>query len=61
MTTEPFDQRRAWLDDLLSKPHLWPAQVQIVKLLAAELAIPVTFYRLSLNDPGAGWKVSDQQ
>lgn len=51
-----FDQRRAWLDELMSRPHLWPGQVETVKLLAQELGVEVRFYQLDLNEPAKGWR-----
>ena len=56
MTEEQFDQRRAWLDELLAKAHLWPAQVAVVKMLAQEMGVEVRFYRLELNEPAKGWR-----
>lgn len=56
MTETQFDQRRAWLDELLAKRHLWPAQEQIVLTLAAELGVEVKLYRLELNRYGKGWQ-----
>lgn len=50
MTQAEFDQRRAYLDELLSLPHLWPAQVAQVQGLAAELGIEVVIY-----DKQADW------
>lgn len=51
-----FNQRRAWLDELLSLQHLWPAQVAVVKMLAQEMGVEVRFYRLELNEPAKGWR-----
>lgn len=44
MLGQQFDQRRAWLDQLMSLPHLWPGQVEAVRVLAAELGINVRIY-----------------
>ena len=41
MTPAEFDQRRAWLDELLRLPHLWPWQVVQVMALAEELGVQV--------------------
>lgn len=56
MANTTFDQRRAWLDDLLSRPHLWPSQVETVKLLAAELSVELRLFQLDLNNTQAGWR-----
>ena len=41
-TADPeFDQRRAYLDELLSLPHLWPEQVAMVRSLADEKGVRV--------------------
>ena len=50
MTPADFDQRRAWLDELLSLPHLWPWQVVQVQALAEELGVEVVIY-----DRAADW------
>jgi hypothetical protein len=55
-TTTAFDQRRAWLDELLAKPHLWPSQVAVLKLLAAELGVEVHIYDLELSWNGGRWR-----
>lgn len=39
-----FDQRRAWLDELLARRHLWPEQVAMVRSLAEELGVQVVIY-----------------
>ena len=57
MTETHFDQRRAWLDELMARPHLWPAQVEIVRRLAEELGVEVRFWRLDLNKPEKGWQI----
>jgi len=51
-----IDQRRTWLDDLLNRPHLWPSQVETVKLLAAELSVELRLFQLDLNNTQAGWR-----
>ena len=56
MTETQFDQRRAWLDELLAKRHLWPSQVAIVKMLAEELDIEVRFFQMEMNEPAKGWR-----
>jgi len=38
------DQRRAWLDELLAKRHLWPSQVTVVRMLAAELGVEIEIW-----------------
>ena len=49
-----FDQRRAWLDELLALRHLWPWQVAIVQALAEELGQPVVIYDKPLH--GGDWR-----
>lgn len=39
-----FDQRRAWLDELMGLRHLWPWQVAQVLALAEELGVEVVIY-----------------
>ena len=56
MTETQFDQRRAWLDELLAKRHLWPHQVAVVRLLAQEMGIEVRFFQMELNEPLKGWR-----
>lgn len=46
---DDFDQRRAWLDELLALPHLWPGQVETVRALAAELGVQVHVWRCELT------------
>ena len=51
-----FDQRRAWLDELLAKRHLWPAQVLQAKALAEELGVRVVIVDRALeNWPASRW------
>jgi selenocysteine lyase/cysteine desulfurase len=50
MTETQFDQRRAWLDELLAKRHLWPSQVAVLRMLAQELGVEVTIW-----DKKADW------
>ena len=45
-----FDQRRAWFDELLRLPHLWPWQVVQVMALAEELGVTV-----AIMDKKADW------
>lgn len=54
-TPSRFDQRRAWLDELLARRDLSPAQEETVRELAAELGVPVVFYRIDLWNY-AGWQ-----
>lgn len=54
-TPATLDQRRIWLDDLLSRPHLWPGQIETAKLLAEELGVPIQIWRRELR-PGAVWQ-----
>ena len=49
MTPAEFDQRRAYLEELLSRPHLWPAQVAQVVALAEELGIEVVIYDRTID------------
>ena len=49
MTAAEFDQRRAWLDELLSLPHLWPWQVLQVQALAEELGVPVRIFDRTMD------------
>jgi len=52
MTPSPeqsFDPRRAWLEDLLTLPHLWPEQVATVRRLADTLGIKIVIYERSLT------------
>ena len=49
-----FNQRRAYLDELLSKRHLWPEQVAVVRMLAEELAVEVVIADKPLN--GGEWR-----
>lgn len=56
MTETQFDQRRAWLDELLAKRHLWPSQVAVLRVLAEELGVEVKVFRLELNAPAKGWR-----
>lgn len=58
MTPAEFDQRRAWLDELLRLPHLWPWQVVQVQALAAELNVPVRIYDRALD---WNWETSTWQ
>lgn len=51
---ENFDPRRAMLDELLARRHLWPAQVAVVKMLAEELGVEVIIVDKPLN--GGDWK-----
>lgn len=51
-----FNPRRQWLDELLARPHLWPGQVDAIRVLAAELGVEISFYYLDLNAPAAGWQ-----
>lgn len=55
MTPAEFDQRRAHLDELLSRPHLWPGQVALVRSLAEELGVEVRFFEMALNAPQRQW------
>jgi hypothetical protein len=55
VTPAEFDQRRAFLEDLLSRRHLWPWQVTQVAALAEELGIEVVIYDKPLV--GGEWKV----
>lgn len=55
-TDERFDQRRAWLDELLAKRHLWPNQVAIVRILAEELGVEIRIFEMDLNAPADGWR-----
>jgi len=55
MSETEFDQRRAWLDELLAKRHLWPHQVAVVKMLAEELGVEVRFFEMALNAPQRQW------
>lgn len=50
MTPAEFDQRRAYLDELLSRPHLWPGQVAQAQGLAEELGV-----RIVIVDKAADW------
>jgi hypothetical protein len=61
MTETQFDQRRVWLDELLAKRHLWPSQVAVVRMLAAELGVEVRVFQLGLNEPEAGWREVSQE
>jgi hypothetical protein len=54
MTPADFDQRQAWLDELLSQPHLWPDQVVQVQALAEELGVEVVIVDKPLV--GGDWK-----
>lgn len=54
--TTAFDQRRAWLDELLAKPHLWPSQVAIARILAEELGVKLIIWDRDLNAPEKGWQ-----
>lgn len=56
MTETQLDQRRAWLDELLAKRHLWPGQVATVKMLAEELGVEVRIFELDMNAPADGWR-----
>ena len=49
MTPAEFDQRRAWLDELLRLPHLWPEQVAMVRSLAEELGVAVEIFDRALD------------
>lgn len=51
-----MDQRRAWLDELLAKRHLWPGQVALVQTLADELGVPVVIMDKPLSWDGGEWK-----
>lgn len=51
-----WKQPRAWNADLLSRPHLWPSQVETTKLLAAELGIELRWVQIDLNNTPAGWR-----
>ena len=51
-----FDARRQWLDEYLARPHLWPGQVDAIRVLADQLGVEIQFYRLDLNAPAAGWR-----
>lgn len=51
-----MDQRRAWLDELLRLPHLWPSQVAVVKMLAEELGVKVVIMDKPLSWDGGEWK-----
>lgn len=55
MTPAEFDQRRAHLDELLSRPHLWPGQVALVRSLAEELGVQVVIVDRVLD---WDWKTS---
>lgn len=61
MTETQFDQRRAWLDELLAKRHLWPSQVAVLRVLAQELGVEVKIFRLELNAPAEGWREVSQE
>lgn len=50
-----FDQRRAWLDELLAKRHLWPSQVAMVRVLAEELGVEVVIVDRTLD---WDWEIS---
>lgn len=50
MTTSVFDQRRDWLDRLLALPHLWPGQVETVRILAAELKVHLTDQETKMHE-----------
>jgi hypothetical protein len=56
MTPADFDQRRAWLDELLRLPHLWPWQVVQVQALAEELGVQVVIWDKALSWNGGEWK-----
>ena len=58
MTPAEFDQRRAWLDELLSRKHLWPEQVALVQALAEEMGVQVVIVDRALD---WNWETSTWQ
>lgn len=54
MTSSCIDPRRAWLDDMLARPHLWPHLELQVQALAQELGVEVVIVDKPLN--GGDWK-----
>lgn len=60
MTETQFDQRRAWLDELLAKPHLYPEQIALVRSLAEELDISVVIIDKRLSWNGGQWQVRQE-
>lgn len=55
--TAVLDIRRVWLEELLSKPHLFPEQVALVQSLAEELGVDVRIVDKRLSWNGGEWQV----
>lgn len=58
MAGSEFDARRAWFEELLALPHLWPWQVAQVQALAEELGVTVTIWdrRVDWNYQINAWR-----
>lgn len=49
MQSTQFNPRRAWLDELMSRPHLWPDQLEQVMRLADEMGVKINVWRRELT------------